>query len=374
MSGAADFIVIGGGIAGVSAAAALAEHGRTIVLEAEERPAFHSTGRSAAFYAAAYGNEAIRTLTLAGETFFHTPPDGFAEAPLIRPRDWVFVARADQAAELAELERTLGDGVARISAAALEARLPILRPGYVAGALVDRRGGDIDVDALLQGYLRLLRRRDGALVCNARVAGLAHDGDRWQAATSAGAFSAPVVVNAAGAWADELAARAGLAPLGLEPKRRTAILVDASSPQAIADWPVIIDVDEAFYFKPDAGRILISPADETPSAPCDAQPDEIDVAVAVDRFERATTVQVRRVSHKWAGLRVFATDRTPVAGFDPRADGFFWLAGQGGYGVQTAPGLSQFAMSAITSEPPARGFEAVRTLGGALSPARFLRA
>jgi D-arginine dehydrogenase len=210
------------------------------------------------------------------------------------------------------------------------------------------------------------------LTCNARLETLTRKGSVWQAKTAAGEFSAPVVVNAAGAWADDVARRAGLAPIGIEPKRRTVILVDVPGHQAIADWPLIMDVDEEFYFKPDAGRMLISPADETPSEPCDVQPDELDVAFAVDKFERATTVEVRRVAHKWAGLRVFAPDRSPIAGFDPRADGFFWLAGQGGYGVQTAPGLSQFAMNAITGAAPPAGFETVTTLKDALSPARLI--
>jgi len=374
MSGTAEFLVIGGGIAGASVASALAAHGRTIVLEAEERPALHSTGRSAAFYAAGYGNEAIRALTTAGEGFFYAPPDGFTDAPLIRRRDWIFVAREDQLPALADLRQSLGGGVTCVTGQAVESRLPILRLGYVTAALVDSRGGDLDVDALFQAYVRSLRKRDGMLVCNARVTALAHQHGRWRATTAAGEFSAPVVVNAAGAWADEIAALAGLGPIGIEAKRRTAILVDVPGHSATADWPLIMDVDEEFYFKPDAGRILISPADETPSEPCDAQPDEIDVAYAVDKFERATTVQVRRVSHKWAGLRVFAPDRSPVAGFDPRTDGFFWLAGQGGYGVQTAPGLSQFAATAITARTPSPGFETLRELGSALSPARFLTA
>jgi D-arginine dehydrogenase len=373
MTSAADFIVIGAGIAGVSAAAALAEHGRTVVLEMEERPAFHSTGRSAAFYAAGYGNEAIRTLTTAGESFFYVPPEGFTDVPLIRRRDWIFVARDDQLPALDELHRELGDGVTRVAGAAVESRHAAMRRGYIASALVDSRGGDLDVDALLQAYARLLRQRDGTIVCNARVDGLSRVRDQWHVTTTAGAFVAPIVVNAAGAWADNVATRAGLDPIGIEPKRRTAILVDAPG-HAIADWPLIMDVDEEFYFKPDAGRILISPADETPSEACDAQPDELDVAYAVDKFERATTIEVRRVAHKWAGLRVFAPDRSPIAGFDPRVEGFFWLAGQGGYGVQTAPGMSQFAMSTITGAKPAPGFASVITLRSALSPARLVTA
>lgn len=368
----ADFLVIGAGIASASAASALAAHGKVIILEAEERPAFHSTGRSAAFYAAGYGNEVIRRLTAAGDGFFRNPPDAFTSADLLRPRDWAFIARADQLAHLRDMTETLGDAVDLVQANDLEQAVPVLRKGYVAGAIVDRRGGDLDVDALLQAYLRLMRQRGGTLVCNARVEALRRSNGLWRLTSTVGEFSAPVVVNASGAWADDVAMKAGLEPLGLEPKRRTAILVDAPANMSMSDWPVIADIEEEFYFKPDAGRLLVSPADETPSPPCDAQPDEIDVAYAVEKLERATTLSVRRVTHKWAGLRVFAKDRTPVAGFDPRSEGFFWLAGQGGYGVQTAPGLSQFVMNAITGAPTLPGFEAVRELTGALSPARFL--
>ncbi len=368
----ADFLIIGAGIAGASAASALAEHGKAVVLEAEERPAFHSTGRSAAFYASGYGNETIRTLTLAGRDFFRTPDEAFTTTRLLRPRDWFFIARADQLDALKETAESLGDGVAPVSAADAEKIVPILRPGYAAGALVDRRGGDLDVDALLQAYLRLLRWRNGTLVCDARVESLTRRHGLWHAETRAGAFAAPILVNAAGAWADAVAALADLSPLGLEPKRRTAMLLDGPANIDFSDWPLALDVEEDFYFKPDAGRLLLSPADETPSPACDAQPDEMDVALAVDKFERATTMSVRRVPHKWAGLRVFAPDRSPVAGFDPRTEGFFWLAGQGGYGIQTAPALSQFAMHAITGGKLLPGFDSIRPLATALSPARLI--
>jgi D-arginine dehydrogenase len=374
MTGAmsADFLVIGAGIAGVSAASALAEHGKVIVLEAEERPAFHSTGRSAAFYASGYGNEAIRQLTAAGRDFFRRPDETFTDVPLLRPRDWIFVAREDQLGQLRETATSLGDAVTAMRPRDVVEAVPILREGYVAGALLDGRGGDLDVDALLQAYLRLMRRRGGTIACNARVEGLKRRDGVWEATSAAGAFAAPVVVNAAGAWADEVAARGGLGALGIEPTRRTAILIDGPADIAFADWPIVLDVDDDFYFKPDAGRLLLSPADETPSAPCDVQPDELDIAYAVEKFERATTLSVRHIPHKWAGLRVFASDRTPVAGFDSRTEGFFWLAGQGGYGIQTAPGLSQFAMNAVTGGAMLPGFESVRDLADVLSPTRLL--
>lgn len=369
----ADVIVVGAGIAGASVAGALAAERKVVVLEREEQPAYHSTGRSAAYYAPGYGNEAVRVLTIAGDAFYRTPPAGFSDAPLFRAREWLHVARADQMESLAKTERELGNAVERLSAAAVEARVSGMRPGYAAGGLLDRRGGDLDVDAILQGFLRQMRRAGGELVTSAHVERLERSGDQWIVHSTAGAFRAPVVVNAAGAWADELAGRAGLAPLGVIPKRRTAILIPAPTGPEVANWPLVVDIDEQVYFKPDAGQLLISPADETPSEPCDAQPDEMDIAIAVDRFEQMTTIPVRRVTHKWAGLRVFAPDKTPIAGFDPRAPGFFWLAGQGGYGVQTAPGLSQFAAGVIAGRKLAAPFDVLANLIDALSPARLVR-
>jgi D-arginine dehydrogenase len=369
----ADVIVIGAGIAGASVAGTLALDRKVVLLEREEQPAYHSTGRSAAYYAPGYGNEPVRNLTIAGDAFYRSPPVDFGDAPLFRPRDWIHLARADQSGSLAATEKELGTAVEPISAREVEARIPILKPGYAGPGLIDRRGGDLDVDAILQGYLRQLRRAGGELVCSASVETLERRGDKWHLQTTAGAFAAPIVVNAAGAWADDIAKRANLAPLGVIPKRRTAILVPAPQGVEIANWPLVVDIDEQFYFKPDAGQILISPADETPSDPCDAQPDEMDVAIAAHRFEEATTMTIERVAHKWAGLRVFAPDKTPIAGFDPRAPGLFWLAGQGGYGAQTAPGLSQFAASLILKREAEAPYTTLASLEAALSPARFLR-
>lgn len=361
-----DVIIIGGGIAGASLAMRLAARGRQVVmLEAEEHPGVHATGRSAAYFAPGYGNAVVRELTLRSAAFFETPPDGFSETPLLRSRAALFVARADQLAALHALHEELGTAVHRLDPLEAIAQLPILRPDYVAGAILDSRGGDADAAALLQGCLRQARRDGAVLKTAARAAEIRRERDLWIVAAGDTQISAPVIVNAAGAWADTIATLAGLAPLGLTPLRRSAVLVPAPKDQDIANWPFVVDADEDFYFKPDAGALLLSPADETPSEPCDAQPEEIDIAVAVDRIEQATTLQVRRVTHRWAGLRTFAPDRSPVAGFDPRAPGFFWLAGQGGYGVQTAPALSEFAAELIVSG--AAGGD----LAAALSPARF---
>jgi D-arginine dehydrogenase len=261
--------------------------------------------------------------------------------------------------------------VRRLDAAEACAMVPVLRPEQVLGAVLEPDAMDIDVHELHQGYLRLLRRRGGRLVTGAEVVSLSHVGDAWTVRTSAGDFVAPILVNAAGAWADVLAGLAGLPPIGLVPKRRTALTIASPAGLDIGGWPMTLDVGETFYFKPDAGRLLVSPADETPVEPCDVQPEELDVAIAIDRLMQATTIAVTHVERKWAGLRSLVADKTTVCGFDPLADGFFWLAGQGGYGIQTAEAMARCAVSlidggALPADIAARGLAAA-----VLSPARF---
>ena len=366
-----EILIIGAGIAGASAAAALSAHRAVVLLEGESHPGFHATGRSAAYFAPAYGNRPVRAVTAAGETFFRSPPPGFTDVSLLRPRPCLYVARADQISQLDAEAEELSSQAQRVDARDLVDHIPIMRDGYAAAGLLVAGGGDLDVDALMSGYLKQLRQRNGTLVTNAHVVGIEHTGNGWQASTGDETYRAAVLVNAAGAWADPVARLAGLGPLAIQPKRRTVCLIDPPDDTNITRWPLAIDIDEQFYFKPDAGKVLLSPADETPSAPCDAQPEDIDVAIAVDRFEQATTLRVRRVNHKWAGLRSFAPDRTPVVGFDARAEGYFWLAGQGGYGVQTAPGLSQLATHLITHAPLSTGFEGLAAVIEALSPQRL---
>jgi D-arginine dehydrogenase len=346
----ADFLVIGAGAAGASAAYELAASGAVIVLEQEERPGVHATGRSAALFSETYGNATVRVLSRASRSFLEGAPNDFCETAIVRPRGAMFVAARADLAVLAELARAEGDAFTSLSGEEVRARVPILRSRASVAGLYEAGAMDIDVDALHQGWLRGLRRRGGGLVVDARVRSLAREGGAWIAGTARGAFTAPVVVNAAGAWADGVGGLAGIGPLGLRPKRRTAALVDGPDLD-FASWPLVIDSRERFYFKPDAGRLLISPADETDSAPCDAQPDDLDVALAADRVAAATTLQVRRIRHRWAGLRTFAPDRTPVCGFDPRTEGFFWLAGQGGYGIQTAPALARLTAALVAGAP-----------------------
>jgi D-arginine dehydrogenase len=346
----ADVLVIGGGIAGAGVAYEIATFASVIVLERESQCGFHSTGRSAASFTENYGNTVIRRLAMASRAFLESPPDGFCDHPLLATRGMITIARADQLASLAqELKRarTLVPTIAEIDPAEAIIRVPILRPDYVAGAIIEPRAMELDVHGLHQGFLKAAKARGARIVVKAGVETIVRKGGRWSVTTPAGTFSAPVIVNAAGAWADAVAAMAGVRPLGLVPKRRTAFNIPAPSGTDIASWPLINDVDEEFYFKPDAGQLFVSPADATPSPPMDAYPDDLDVAVGVERLERATTLSVHRVSRSWAGLRTFAADGSPVVGPDDTAEDFFWLAGQGGYGIKTSPSLSRACAALI---------------------------
>ena len=367
-----DFLIIGGGMAGCSAGYFLADKGSVIVLEREDQPGYHSTGRSAAVYATSYGNAPIRAITRAGRAFYLDPPSGFSDTPLLTPRGTVFIGRADQADRIAARidEVNDPDHFVEIDAADVYRRVPALRDGYVAAAAQEAAAMDIDVHAVHHGFIRGIRAKSGRLVTDAEVLGLDRREDVWYAETRAGSFSAPVVVNAAGAWGDELAALGGIRPIGLVPKRRTALTFHPGD-WDVRQWPIIVDIAEEFYFKPETGLILCSPADETPMAPCDVQPDEIDIATAVDRVERATTLKVARIDHKWAGLRSFVEDKTPVVGFDEQVPGFFWLVGQGGYGIQTAPGMGQLVGELATGALPPDEMREVGVDDAALSPLRL---
>lgn len=369
MTRTADVAVIGGGIAGASVAAELSGVAKVVLLEREARPGYHTTGRSAALYTCTYGPAGVRALSRASGPSFHgwAGPSG---APLLRPRGVLFLAREDQGDALAALEAEMAGALAPLDLAEARARLPLLREGYAAAALWDGAASDIDVDALHQRYLRALKAAGGAVLTDAEVGAVTRAGGVWRVETRGGTVEAPVLVNAAGAWADEIARMAGVRPVGLIPKRRTAALIDPPAGPADDGWPMVVDAEESFYVKPDAGRLLISPADATPSAPCDAQPEELDVAIAVDRVEQALDLSVRRIAHKWAGLRSFVADGEPVAGYAPDAEGFFWLVGQGGYGIQTAPALGQLAAALVAGHAMPDGFAEAGVDPAGLAPER----
>jgi D-arginine dehydrogenase len=368
-----DVIVIGAGMAGASVAAHLAATHRIALVERERQPGYHSTGRSAALFSEIYGNPVVRALSRASRQFLTEPPDDFAPTPLVRPRGCLFVATTEQLPRLREFAALPDIGNATRSVDAAEARrmCPILRDDYVAAALLEQDSMDIDVDALHRGYLRLLRRRGGRLIGDVPVQSLKHDARTWTVRAGTETLTAAVLVNAAGAWADEVAALAGVRPLGLQPYRRTALLIDPPADTPIAAWPMVIDSDEQFYFKPEAALLLLSPGDETASVPCDAQPEEWDVAVAVERMQTATTLPIDRVRRRWAGLRSFVADRSPVAGYAGDAEGFFWLAGQGGYGIQTADALARAAAALVRNLDLPDDLKRLDIRADALSPSRL---
>ncbi len=369
-----DYLIIGGGIAGASAGYWLAEKGSVVLLERESQPGYHSTGRSAALFTVTYGNAVICGLAAASRPFFDTPPDGFADVPLLTERGVMFIARADQRAQLdaalAEAKQMV-ENCHQISGAQAREIVPVLDAGYIDAAIVEPEAMDMDVDAIHQGFLRGMRENGGKVVTNAEVTALARTDGAWIAETPQGNFSAGVVINAAGAWSDEIAMLAGAQPVGLTPKRRTALTFDPPEGIGIESWPSVIDIDEEFYFKPDAGKLLGSPADETPVPPQDIQPEELDIATAVDRIQTATNLEIRRIDSQWAGLRSFVEDKTPVVGFDPAAEGFFWLAGQGGYGIMTSPAMGHAAAALASGGDLPADIAKVGLTSDMLSPARF---
>ena len=350
----ADVAIVGAGIAGASLAAEIAGEASVLLLEAESQPGYHSTGRSAAFWSESYGGPLVQPLTSASGRFLAAPPPDFAGEPFLAPRGAIHLADARGEAALDRLAAEFAGAsvpLERMDRAALAAAIPGLRPGWDAG-LREPSCADIDVARLHAAYLARARARGATLVCDARMERAERDGGRWRVETSAGRFEADILVDAAGAWADAVAAAAGAAPLGIRPFRRTLaqLRIDPPAPAAL---PLVIDARERFYFKPEAsGRLWLSPHDETACAPSDCAPEEIDVAVAIDRLEQAVDWRVERVEHSWAGLRSFAPDRLPVYGFAPGGRGFFWCAGQGGFGIQTAPAAASLAAALLLGRTP----------------------
>nr|WP_169544087.1 FAD-binding oxidoreductase [Sneathiella aquimaris] len=365
-----DIVIVGAGIAGASIAAELSSRARVLLLERESQPGYHTTGRSAALYSSIYGPPIIRALTRASGHFFNNPDSRFIETGLLRPRGLYFIARKDQSETFEKTRLELGGGVVPVSLSEAKETVPILRAEYVDRVLMEKGCADIEVDLLHQHYLKTFKSQGGDLLTSCEVQDIEKSSDGWRISTNAGIFNAPIVVNAAGAWADDLARLAKIKPIGLVPKRRTALLVSPPADQTIDHWPMIVDIDEQFYMKPDAGKLLLSPADETPSQPCDAQPEDLDVAICIDRIEKAFDLSVRYIDHKWAGLRNFVADKCPVVGYDSQADGFFWLAGQGGYGIQSAPALSRMAAALVMGDPLPDDIQDEGVVAADLSPDR----
>jgi len=369
----ADIIVIGGGIAGASIAAHLAARARVRLLEMESHPGYHSTGRSAAVFATSYGNSTVRALTCASRSFFFSPPAGFCSTALVRPRLVLILANSTQREALENFGPTAfpGDRIEYLTPAQALKQCPILRPDDLSGALLYHGTADIEVHELHQGYLRLLKMRGGDIKSNTEVIGLERANGEWSVNIPGEVLRASIVVNAAGAWAGKLGKLAGAYDIGLEPRRRTALLIDPPVGVTAESWPLVADIGDQFYLKPDAGLLMLSPCDETPTAACDAQPEEMDVAVAVDRLEQATTLEVRHVRRKWAGLRSFVRDRSPVVGYDPLQPGFFWLAALGGFGIQTAPALSALAAGLVLGREVGGELTEFDVEPSALAPARL---
>jgi D-arginine dehydrogenase len=367
----AEIIIIGAGMAGASLAAELAPHASVVLVEAESQPGYHTTGRSAAFWAETYGGEIIQPLTSASGGWLRQPPDGYSPGGYLTPRGALAIADEVSRPALDEMVAAFdGTGVELqlLDGAQIQALLPGVLPERKYG-LFEPSCRDIDVAALHGDYLKMARRGGAQVVTDSRIERIARTDGGWQLASRGETFAAGIIVDAAGAWADTVAELAGVAPIGIAPYRRTVSQIEVV-PAVSSTMPLVIDAKEQFYFKPVAGgRIWLSPADETLSVPCDAAPEEIDIARAIDRMEQAVDWTIRRVEHSWAGLRSFAPDRAPVFGFDPRVPGFFWFAGQGGSGIQTAPAAAVLAAALLLGRPMPAMVAAIDA--ERYSPARF---
>ena len=370
----ADFLIIGGGIAAASVGYWLAPHGSVMLLERESQPGYHSTGRSAALFMESYGTPQVRGLTMASRAFFEHPPSGFTEHPLLSPRGALIVAGEGQEAALHaswEVLRSVTARARKLDGAGACALVPVLRPDKVIGAVLEPDAADMDVHAIHQGYLRGLRRSGGSIACDAEVTALKRQGSIWQVHARGALYEAPVVVNAAGAWADAIAGMAGVQPIGLQPRRRSAFIFAAPAGVDAAHWPMAIGAGEDWYFKPDAGMLLGSPANADAVEPHDVQPEELDIALAIHRIEAMTTLTIRRPTRTWAGLRSFVEDGDLVGGFDLAAPGFFWVAAQGGYGIQTSAAMGEACAALARGLPLPERITSFGLTEPMLSPARL---
>ena len=341
-----DIAIIGAGIAGASIAARLAGQRRIIILEMEERAGYHTTGRSASAYEPNYGPPAMLALTRASGAFYMSPPPGFTETPLFTPRGSLFFEAEGQEAHTA-IFLLVASGLGEISEARAREVFPVLREGYATRIFQDGATGDLDVDLIHRGYLKMARAGGVALALDSPVQALERKNGSWTIALPDSKISAGIVVNAAGAWGDVVGQMAGAGPVGLVPKRRSIGVIPLPASMQSDTWPMVTDLAETWYAKPQSGKLLVSSADETPVEPHDAYADDMAIAEGVDRLMQATTIEVARLEHSWGGLRSFVGDGNPVVGFDPHTEGFFWLVGQGGYGIQSSPALSEAAAALV---------------------------
>jgi D-arginine dehydrogenase len=363
----ADFLIIGGGIAGLSAAARLATRGKVVVIEAEEALGYHSSGRSVSFSHYGIGNPAVRALTAHSRDWFGPT---FA-----RPFPTLYFADAESLPKLDALGAEMAkftDAIRMVGPAEMATAFPVLRTGEggAVRGLLDETGLKLDAEAVLQAHAKAIRAAGGEIMTARRIQAIERKSEGWAVRTQSENWSAPILVNAAGAWADAVAAMAGVAPLGLQPRRRTIIVVDPPEGATVEAWPFAHSVAGDFYVLPEAGRLLVSPMDEIADDPCDAAPEDYDLALAADRLEHYTTLKVARIAHRWAGLRTFTADRVPTAGFAPDAPGFFWLAGQGGYGFQTAPAMAEIVEALITGADWPKGLAELGVLIEQVTPGR----
>ncbi|WP_236199438.1 NAD(P)/FAD-dependent oxidoreductase [Pseudomonas pseudonitroreducens] len=370
-----DFLIIGGGIAGASTGYFLSRQGKVAVLERESHAGYHSTGRSAALYTVAYGTPQVRALTAASRAFFDNPPEGFVEHPILTPRGEMTVDFEGNPEELQRQYQSARDSVPEmrlLDADEACAIVPVLRREKVHGAMLDPSAADIDTDGLLQGYLRGIRRNGGSVQLDSEALEISRIDGAWEVRCAQQTYRAPVLVNAAGSWSDKIAELAGAAPLGLVPKRRAAFLF--SPPEGVDShaWPVLVSLDESFYFKPDAGMLLGSPANADPVEPHDVQPEELDIAMGIYQIEEHTTLSIRRPSHTWAGLRSFFADGDLVSGYDPATPGLYWVAGQGGYGIQTSAAMGEASAALIRHAALPEHLTRHGLTAEMLSPARLL--
>ena len=344
MNQSTEFLIIGGGIAAASTAYWLSRYGQVLLLEQESQPGYHSTGRSAALFMESYGTPQVRALTMASRVFLQAPPDGFSEYPLLTPRGAMMVAEHGQDDMLRShwdvMRQVTQKGRLLNSQEACD-YFPVLRAEKILGGIYEPDASDMDVHSIHQGYLRGAKKNGAQLICDAQVTQIKRSSQVWHVQAGGITYEARVLINAAGAWADAVAEMAGVNPIGLVPKRRSALIFEPPIGLNCAEWPMTIGIDESWYIKPDAGKLLGSPANADPAAPHDVQPEELDIAMAIDRIQTMTTLEIRRPIRTWAGLRSFVSDGDLVAGFDPHVENFFWVAAQGGYGIQTSAAMGE---------------------------------